>query len=350
MTQTGRSIAARALLDDDLVDGLDELLAVESDQDIATITWLGQETAAVSKITDALDRLATLRELGAERWDLDVIPANRRRLLAAYVRHATAQALRRRPPEFRYPALLSFCAEAAARTTDEITELLCAGVGAQHAKAAGKLIARKLEVADSANSSVLLLAQLLEVLLDPAIPDQQVRVEVWQRAAPEQLQLALELAAEIARPEGSCHLEHLGERYNAVRAFAPRALAALDLRAGPAGEDLLGAVEVLRDLDRRCAASLHAVSTAWIRGRAAFSFAALSAAASSRACTTSSGSFRRLTSGGNSRQALLPPPPGSMKSSRSTAAIATGNSVTTSIAPTVPTSRPSSGSELAEPA
>lgn len=244
------------MLDRELVDALDALLAVEGDEDIAAVTWLGQETATVGKIADALDRLLTLRALGAERWNLQGIPANRRRLLAAYVRHATAQALRRRGPKFRYPALLAFCAEAAARTTDEVVELLCAGLGAQHAKAANKLIAHKLKVADSANSSVLLLAQLLEVLLDFEIPDQRVREEVWRRAAPEQLQLALELAGEIARPEGDSHLAQLGERYSAVRAFAPRALAALDLRAGPDGEYLLGAVEILRELDRRGARKL----------------------------------------------------------------------------------------------
>ncbi|MDA8069869.1 MAG: Tn3 family transposase [Actinomycetota bacterium] len=186
-----------------------------------------------------------------EDGDLSLVPANRQRMLARYVRHATSQALARRDPRFRHPALLAFCAESAVRLTDEIVDLLAQGVGAQHAKARSALVALKLNVAEGANSSVLLLAELLEVLLDDTIPDAGVRDAVWKRSTPEQLQQALELAAEIRRPEGDSHLDQLNDRYHATREFAPRALAALRLRAAPGGERLLAAVEVLRDLNAR---------------------------------------------------------------------------------------------------
>src|SRR5216117_2959893 len=151
-------------------------------------------------------------------------------MLARYVRHATSQALARRDERFRHPALLAFCAESAARLTDEITELLDQAIAAQHAKARTRLIELKLEVADGANSSALLLAELLEVLLDPEIPDAAVREQVWRKATPEQLQQALELAEEIRRPEGDSHLDQLADRYRAIRELAPAALAALRLR------------------------------------------------------------------------------------------------------------------------
>ncbi len=159
--------------------------------------------------------------------------------------------LSRRDERFRYPALLAFCAESAARLTDEIVELLDQGIGAQHAKARTALISLKLEVADSANRSVLRLADLLDVLLDPEIPDAGVREAVWQKASPEQLQQALALAAEIQRPEGDSHLDQLADRYRAIREFAPRALAALDLCASQDGQRLLSAVEMLIDLNAR---------------------------------------------------------------------------------------------------
>jgi hypothetical protein len=37
------------------------------------------------------------------------------------------------------------------------------------------LVQRKLDLANSANASVVLLGELLEILLDPEIPDQRVR-------------------------------------------------------------------------------------------------------------------------------------------------------------------------------
>jgi len=119
-------------------------------------------------------------------------------------------------------------------------------VGIQHAKARRALVKLKLDVADSANASMVLLGELLEVLLDPEIPDPQVRQAVWQRATPQELQLALDLAAEIKRPLGDNHVEQLGDGCNAARQFAPRVLATLRLRANPDGEALLAAVEVSR--------------------------------------------------------------------------------------------------------
>lgn len=81
-------------------------------------------------------------------------------------------------------------------------------VGLQDAKARRALVKLKLDVADIANASVVLLGELLEILLDPEIPDPQVRQAVWQRATPEEL--ALDLAAEIQRPVEDNHVEQLG--------------------------------------------------------------------------------------------------------------------------------------------
>jgi hypothetical protein len=239
------------LLTPGLQDGLDELLTVVAGATAAPVKQLAQETRSVGRIGESIEKLELLRALQAEDWDLEMIPANRRRMLAQYVRHATSQAIGRRDAGFRHPALLAFCAEAAARVTDEIVDLFDDGVGIQHAKARRALVKLKLDVADSANASVVLLGELLEILLDPEIPDPQVRQAVWQRATPEELQLALDLAAEIKRPLEDNHVEQLGERYNAARQFAPRVLSTLRLRANPDGAQLLAAVAVLRDLNRR---------------------------------------------------------------------------------------------------
>ncbi len=106
---------AAPLLTPALQDGLDELLVVSAGATAAPVKRLGQETRSVARIGESIEKLELLRALQAEDWDLEVIPANRRRMLAQYVRHATSQAIGRRDPVFRHPALLAFCAEAAAR-------------------------------------------------------------------------------------------------------------------------------------------------------------------------------------------------------------------------------------------
>lgn len=202
-------------------------------------------------MAEPIAKLGLLRELGAERWDLSAVPANRLRMLAQYVDHASNQAIGRRDEVFRHPALLAFYADASARVTDELVDLLDDGIANQHASARRALVREKVEVSDRANASVVLLGELLEVLLDPEIPDPQVRQAVWKRASPEELQQALELAASIKRPLQDSHVEKLGDRYRAAREFAPRILAALTFRATVDGRELLEAVELLRELNRR---------------------------------------------------------------------------------------------------
>jgi hypothetical protein len=51
-------------------------------------------------------------ELGADRFDLEGLPPNRRAWLAQTGRQQTNQALARMAPERRFPVLMAFCVEA----------------------------------------------------------------------------------------------------------------------------------------------------------------------------------------------------------------------------------------------
>jgi hypothetical protein len=88
--------------------------------------WLRTRPTTVS--ARALDRELEKRaflidELGADRFDLDALPPNRRAWLAQTGRQQTNQALARMAPERRYPVLMAFCAETLARTTDDAIEI-----------------------------------------------------------------------------------------------------------------------------------------------------------------------------------------------------------------------------------
>src|SRR5450755_3297720 len=148
-SEAEREIHRRAglvVLTPGLQGALDRLLDVPASATAAPVKQLGQETRTVREIGESIEKLELLRRLGAEQWDLEIIPANRRRMLAQCVRHATSQAISRRDPAFRHPALLAFCAEAVARVTDEITDLFDDGVAAQHAKARLRAVASALAV------------------------------------------------------------------------------------------------------------------------------------------------------------------------------------------------------------
>lgn len=112
----------------------------------------------------------------------------------------------------------------------------------------------KLATADEANSAVLLLGELIEVLLNPMVADGQVRRAIWQYATPQELQRALELA-----PGSSGRSTTWSSSAAATEppASSPRgSWTALEMQATPDGQPLLAAVEFLRDLNRRGARRL----------------------------------------------------------------------------------------------
>ncbi|WSY58331.1 DUF4158 domain-containing protein [Nocardia sp. NBC_00881] len=82
---------------------LDALLVTDASLGISRLRWLstGPVEASAAAVRAEVDKLAFLRGLGADRLDMSVLPAERRRLLAGMGRRLTPQALERRDPQRR---------------------------------------------------------------------------------------------------------------------------------------------------------------------------------------------------------------------------------------------------------
>lgn len=230
---------------------LDALLVTDLTLRVSRVTWLGRESTscAPAAIVEQLDKLAFLRQLGADQWTLDTVPANRRRHLAAVVRRSEGAALARRPELVRYPALLCFCAEQVGRLTDEILDRTDEAIGTAHGRARNELQRAKLKTASQANEKVHLLELLLGLLLDPGVPDERVRERAFEVMSADQWQQARDEAQEIARPLDDHHLAQLDARYTHLRHFTPRLLDALVFAATPPAEGILDALTLLHDLN-----------------------------------------------------------------------------------------------------
>jgi len=134
--------------------------------------------------------------------------------------------------------------------TDEVVDLFDEAIATAHARARRRLIEKKLDTATSQNEKVRLLAELLEIVLDPTIPDAGLRQAIWQREPPETLAQIAADAKRIARPADDNHYPQLDDSYSHVRTFAPAVLDTLSFSASPAARELLDAVELLRELNR----------------------------------------------------------------------------------------------------
>ena len=111
---------------------LDALLAASAGERTKH-AWLRSRPTAVSgrALRTELEKRRFLSEaVGADRFELDGLPPNRRVWLAQTGRQSSNQALTRLGPERRYPVLMCFCAETLARVTDDALEVYDRALGA----------------------------------------------------------------------------------------------------------------------------------------------------------------------------------------------------------------------------
>jgi len=95
-----------------------------------------------------------------------------------------------------------------------------------------------------------LCSEVVELLLDQAIPDHAVRGAVFQRWAREQLEGLPGECRALASPAEQTYIAEVRRRYSYVRQFAPRLLETFVLRALTPNEPLLRAVTYLRERNR----------------------------------------------------------------------------------------------------
>jgi hypothetical protein len=111
------------LLTDARCSELDGLLVTDAEIGMAQLRWLntGPVEASAAAVKTEVAKLLFLRGLDAHTLDLSVLPAERRRFLAAVGRRSSMAKLARREPHRRYPIVLTVLAQSAVDVLDEDT-------------------------------------------------------------------------------------------------------------------------------------------------------------------------------------------------------------------------------------
>jgi len=248
--ETARRVAP--LLTAERRGSLDRLLEVDAEIGTAPATWLRHSPVAATPgvMADEMDKLVYLRELGAEGWDLSVLPPRRVAILAAWAQAASNQALTQSSEDRRYPALLAFGAERLVVVIDGLVDLFDKLLADINAKARSRLAEYHQAVAAAANDKVLLLARIVRVLLDPDLDDDARMVAVFEAVPKDRLAAALADCERIARPADDSHIDLLGDHYSRLRQCVPRLVDLLTFRSERDDDGLLGGLAVLRELNR----------------------------------------------------------------------------------------------------
>ncbi len=199
-------------------------------------------------IRDACDRLTQVREALPEQIEWGTITQNRRRQWAAVVRRLYAQALRRYPEEKRHTLLLAFLSVRAQELTDAIVEMFDTLIGRVFSHTENDLTEARLKRAEAYAEGARLFRTLAQVLLDPEIPAEAVREEVFRRVGRDHIGSVFTASAGVAESEVEEFFALLDSRFRYVRSFVPLVLATLRFGSPRSGNELLEALEVLQTM------------------------------------------------------------------------------------------------------
>ena len=143
----------------------------------STLKWLGQGASGESpgSIKSEVAKLAFLRQLGAHEWDLSDLNPNRRKFWAQVGRRSTSQTLQRMPDRRRYPILVVLLHETTLDLVDEIVDLFNRALKKTDSRSRRELVAWRVATAQATSEKVRLFSRLGRLVLDPDIPDEQLR-------------------------------------------------------------------------------------------------------------------------------------------------------------------------------
>lgn len=202
---------------------LDELLLPDESKGCTPLVWLrrGATSNSPNAILEALEKIAYLRQIGVESWDLTVLNPNRLKVLAQLGRKATNQALQRTPEERRSPILTGFLKQSLVDITDEAIEMYDRCLWEAYARAGHDLKDFRESVARTTNEKVKLFRDIGHIILDPDVADAELRKAIYASVPPEMLRTEVEECNEIIRPPDDNYFDFMENRYGYIRRFAP---------------------------------------------------------------------------------------------------------------------------------
>jgi TnpA family transposase len=218
------------LLRNGLFEKLDNLLEIDPIRKITHHRWLCSEpTASTARvINQTLEKVAFLKELKVNTWDLSVIPANRRKQLASIVRNNTNGYLQRMKPVRRYPLLVCFLWETLLDTTDIILSMYDDywEKNINGAKKSWELY--KLGLVKTQHQALQVLTQTAKMVIDNRIESARLRETIFKNLPKEKVENAIDVILKTNKPLYQTYIYFLLSSYAKFKNFTPNLLKTLD--------------------------------------------------------------------------------------------------------------------------
>jgi TnpA family transposase len=230
---------------------LNNLLKRKNDSNITRLAWLRQSPLKPNSrhMLEHIERLKTWQALSLPVGIGSKIHQNRLLKIAREGGQMTPTNLAKLEPQRRYATLVALAIEGMATVTDEIIDLHDRIIGKLFAAAKHKHQEKFQSSGRAINDKVRLYGRIGQTLLDSRQNGADPFTAI-ENVMPWDIFVASVYEAQtLAQPESFDFLHHIGDSYSMLRRYAPAFLDVLKLKAAPAAQYVLNAIDVLRSMN-----------------------------------------------------------------------------------------------------
>jgi TnpA family transposase len=230
---------------------LDDLLKVKPNSNITWLVWLRQSPLKPNSryMLEHIERLKTFQALvlpeGIERH----IHQNRLLKIAREGGQMTPRDLGKFESERRYATLVALVLDGTSTVTDEIIDLHDRILMKLFSTAKNKHQQQFHRQGKAINDKVRLFSKIGHALLEAKQSGGDPYAAIEAVIPWKDFTQSITEADQLAKPESFDHLHLVGEQFNTLRRYTPELLEVIKLRAAPAAQGVLDAIEVIRGMN-----------------------------------------------------------------------------------------------------